>query len=84
VGAVVGLTAPDAPDIAARLPSSLLLAPGLGAQGGTFQDLRARFAGARGRVLPNASREVLRRGPDRAALAAAIADHAKAAADALA
>ena len=83
VGAVVGLTAPDAPEIAARLPASLLLAPGLGAQGGSFKDLRARFAAARGRVLPSASREVLRHGPDRAALAAAIADHAQAAADAL-
>jgi orotidine-5'-phosphate decarboxylase len=84
IGAVVGLTAPDAPELAERLPASLLLAPGLGTQGGTFADLRTRFAAARERVLPSASREVLRHGPDRAALAAAIAEHVKGAADALA
>jgi len=84
IGAVVGLTAFDASELAERLPSSLLLAPGLGAQGGSFDELRARFAGVRGRVLPSSSRDVLRRGPERVALAAAIADQAKAAADALA
>ncbi|MGD8859444.1 MAG: orotidine-5'-phosphate decarboxylase [Myxococcales bacterium] len=75
VGAVVGVTAKDAEDIVARLPHSLLLAPGLGAQGGTFEDVARRFAGARERVLPCSGRGVLRTGPDVKALASAIAAH---------
>ena len=83
-GAVVGLTADLAPDITARLPRSLLLAPGLGAQGGTYEQLRERFAAARGRVLPSSSRGLLSQGPDPKRLAQAIREHCTRSAEALA
>jgi orotidine-5'-phosphate decarboxylase len=47
-----------------------VLAPGLGAQGGTPADL-ARLFGADRAVVPTVSRDVLAAGPDRAALRAA-------------
>ena len=75
VGAVVGLTAEAIPETLARLPRSLILAPGLGAQGGTIEDLVRRFASVRSRVLPCSGREVLAAGPDRTRLRAAIGDH---------
>ena len=79
VGAVIGLTASDAPELVERLPRSLLLAPGLGAQGGSFDQLASRFASAKQRVLPSSSRGVLAAGPDERALATAIAEHCRAA-----
>jgi orotidine-5'-phosphate decarboxylase len=48
-----------------------VLAPGLGAQGGTPADLAARFAGVAGVVLPSVSRALLGKGPDQGALRAA-------------
>jgi len=48
-----------------------VLAPGLGAQGGTPADLAARFAGVAGVVLPAVSRALLGKGPDQGALRAA-------------
>jgi orotidine-5'-phosphate decarboxylase len=48
-----------------------ILAPGLGAQGGRPEDLRAVFGAALANVLPSWSREVLSAGPDPAALRAA-------------
>ena len=84
IGAVVGLTAEHCAEIAARLPRSLILAPGLGAQGGTFEQLGARFAAARARVLPSASRGLLAHGPDERKLQAAIREHCARAAEALA
>jgi orotidine-5'-phosphate decarboxylase len=84
VSAVVGLTAEGAPALVEKLPRSLVLAPGLGAQGGTVADLRARFATARERVLPTASREVLRKGPDVQALSDAIAEQCARCSEALA
>lgn len=68
IGAVVGSTLTRAdlggdPDVGGPL-----LAPGIGAQGGTAAGLRALFGDALPRVLPSASREVLRHGPDPAAL----------------
>ena len=48
-----------------------ILAPGVGAQGGTADDVRRIFAGSLRAVLPSVSREVLRRGPDVRALHAA-------------
>jgi len=46
-----------------------LLAPGYGAQGGTAADLARIFGAAARAVLPSSSRELLRHGPDVAALA---------------
>ncbi|KNX37310.1 orotidine-5'-phosphate decarboxylase [Luteipulveratus halotolerans] len=48
-----------------------LLAPGLGAQGATIDDVRRGFGAAEGQVLPAASRSLLGHGPDVAALRAA-------------
>ena len=45
-----------------------LLSPGVGAQGGTSEDLRRVFGDALPNVLPASSREVLSAGPDVAAL----------------
>jgi orotidine-5'-phosphate decarboxylase len=84
VGAVVGVTAERAPAIASRLPASLILAPGLGAQGGTWEVVRERFAGARDRVVPTSSRGVLAAGPDVAKLGLAIREHAERAREVLA
>ena len=83
IGAVVGTTSENAPQLVARLPRSLVLAPGIGAQGASFADLAARFANAKERVLPSVSRALLARGPDERALRKAITEHCSAAAEAL-
>lgn len=60
VGAVAGANIEGpAIETLARLPRSLLLAPGIGAQGATFDDLARNFGGAVHRVLPSVSRGVL-------------------------
>lgn len=61
VGAVIGATVgevPADPDVGGPL-----LAPGLGAQGGTPADLRKVFGSALHQVLPSSSRQVLAAGP---------------------
>jgi orotidine-5'-phosphate decarboxylase len=69
VGVVVGATLSSPPDVAAL--NGPVLVPGVGAQGGRPEELRG-FAGARpGQLLPAVSREILRAGPDAAALRAA-------------
>ncbi|WP_269217243.1 orotidine-5'-phosphate decarboxylase [Nocardioides sp. cx-173] len=69
-GAVVGATIGDTGlDFAFNGP---VLAPGYGAQGGTAEDIRRIFGPAAGRVLASSSREVLRLGPDRAAMREAV------------
>jgi len=50
-----------------------LLVPGLGAQGGTADDLRRLFGHVWDHVVPASSRGVLAAGPDVAALRAAAA-----------
>ena len=73
VGVVIGATVGRTDLDLSRL-NGPVLAPGLGAQGGTVADLRRLFDGISGLVLPSSSRDVLRHGPDVAALrAAAIA-----------
>ena len=75
VGLVVGATvAQQAKDLGIDLARSraALLAPGLGAQGATVQDLRNGFAEAYPQVVPNSSRGILRAGPNRTALVEAI------------
>jgi len=68
-GAVVGATIDGTGhDFAINGP---LLAPGVGAQGGTADDVRRIFGAAAGNVLPSTSRDVLRAGPEVAALRAA-------------
>jgi orotidine-5'-phosphate decarboxylase len=64
-GAVVGATIGSTDeDLAFNGP---VLAPGFGAQGGTIADVRRLF-GSAAAVLPSSSREVLRLGPDPAAM----------------
>lgn len=68
-GAVVGATLDDADKVLERLPTSLILAPGIGAQGATMADLRSRFGRAAAkRTLPNVSRQVAAAGPSKRAL----------------
>jgi orotidine-5'-phosphate decarboxylase len=84
VGAVVGLTAEGASEIASHLARSLILAPGLGAQGGSFEQIAQRFSSAKERVLPSSSRGVLAHGPDLGPLQQAVREHCTRTADALA
>jgi orotidine-5'-phosphate decarboxylase len=49
-----------------------VLAPGFGAQGATTGDLRALFGPGLPGVLPASSRDLLRHGPDAAALRQAV------------
>ena len=66
-GATIGQTGADF----SRLNGSIL-APGLGAQGGTADDLVAVFGPALPLVLPTTSREVMAAGPDPQALRGAV------------
>jgi orotidine-5'-phosphate decarboxylase len=69
-GAVVGATIEttgESLDIAGPL-----LVPGIGAQGGTADDVRRIFGDVLANVLPSSSREILGAGPDVAALRAAV------------
>jgi orotidine-5'-phosphate decarboxylase len=71
IGMVVGATVGTAvQDLGLDLAGSAapLLAPGLGAQGGTPQALRDTFGDALPQVLGTSSREVLSAGPDLASL----------------
>ena len=72
LGAVIGATCVDAAQTVVRLPRSLVLAPGVGAQGASFNDVADRLAGARGRVLPSVSRAVLANGGAVAEIRAAL------------
>lgn len=70
VGVVIGATHEHGLDLSAL--NGAVLAPGLGAQGAGPADVRMRFAGLQGIVLPAASRSVLQAGPDVAALRGAV------------
>ncbi len=74
VGAVVGATCDDAAAIVEALPVSCILAPGVGAQGASVDDVRERMRAARGRVLPSVSRAVLARGAEPASMREMIAE----------
>jgi orotidine-5'-phosphate decarboxylase len=67
VGATIGRTGADF----SRLNGSILV-PGMGAQGGTAENLAEVFGSARRLVLPSTSREILSAGPDPDALRAAV------------
>jgi len=62
VGVVVGATVRGVDHDLAKV-NGPILAPGLGAQGGTPEDLRRVFGDALGVVLPAYAREVLQNGP---------------------
>jgi orotidine-5'-phosphate decarboxylase len=76
VGAVMGATIDD-PDTGtlSHLSNALILAPGIGAQGATFDDLNRNFRPAIDRVLPAVSRGILSAGPSPSRLRDAIARH---------
>jgi orotidine-5'-phosphate decarboxylase len=61
-GAVVGATIGDV-EVDLDIDGPLLV-PGIGAQGGTADDVRRIFDGVLDRVLPSSSREILGAGPD--------------------
>ncbi|PZS35472.1 MAG: orotidine-5'-phosphate decarboxylase [Pseudonocardiales bacterium] len=67
VGATIGST-----DVDLTKLNGPFLVPGIGAQGGTADDVRRIFGDALPRAVPSVSREVLRHGPDVAALRAAV------------
>ena len=74
IGVVVGATIVPPTDIG---PEHLdvngpLLVPGIGAQGGTVEDVRRIFGPACRHVLPSSSREILGAGPDRSRLHDAV------------
>lgn len=62
IGAVVGPTHME-PALDLRAAQGLFLAPGVGAQGATSEDVARVFAACPDRVIPSASRSLLR-GPD--------------------
>jgi orotidine-5'-phosphate decarboxylase len=71
LGVVVGATTGDTDTDFSHLNGPILV-PGVGAQGGTADDVRRIFGVGRCGVLPSVSREVLRHGPDPAELRAAV------------
>jgi orotidine-5'-phosphate decarboxylase len=75
VGAVIGPAPVDPPlDPSALVAANaLVLAPGVGAQGATPDDVARTFAACPDRVMPSASRSLLAAGPDPAALGDAAA-----------
>jgi orotidine-5'-phosphate decarboxylase len=79
VGATVGRTGVDLTQV-----NGPLLAPGLGAQGGTIADLEVVFGNDLSAVLPTTSREVLQAGPSVTGLRSAAAELAGRLRDALA
>jgi len=77
IGVVFGATC-ETRDYDLRAFGGPILAPGLGAQGATVDDISKRFAGYADRVLPTASRSVLGAGPDVAAMRTAASELATA------
>jgi orotidine-5'-phosphate decarboxylase len=69
VGVVVGATLADPPDVGGL--GGPVLVPGVGAQGGRSEALGGLGGARPGQLLPAVSRDVLRAGPDVAALRAA-------------
>lgn len=78
IGAVIGATFSTEAECSAAqrtiscLPASLFLVPGLGAQGGTFEDISNIFGAALSRVIPTSSRSVLKEGPNLDSLRCAL------------
>ena len=77
IGPVGAVVAPLDPPLDLAAANALFLAPGLGAQGATPNDVARTFAACPERVMPSASRSLLAAGPDPRALkhaAAALGD----------
>ncbi len=72
VGAVIGPTHMR-PELDLAAAQCLFLAPGIGAQGATPEDVATVFAACPDRVMPSASRSLLTAGPDVSRLRDAIA-----------
>ncbi len=72
VGAVIG-PAHMQPELDLAAAHCLFLAPGVGAQGATPQDVAAVFAACPDRVMPSASRSLLAAGPEVSRLQDAVA-----------
>ena len=70
VGVVIGATHEHGLELSGL--NGPVLAPGLGAQGGTPVELAVRFGELTGVLLPSVSRAWLEKGPDQAALRAAV------------
>lgn len=69
LGAVVGATlGEEAGRLAAMMPTGLILAPGIGAQGASIADLAEIFGDSVKRVIPSASRSIYSGGSSKAAL----------------
>jgi orotidine-5'-phosphate decarboxylase len=68
VGAVVGATIGGPVDAELLDVNGPLLVPGIGAQGGTLDDVRRIFGSAVSNVLPSISRDILGAGPGKQAL----------------
>jgi orotidine-5'-phosphate decarboxylase len=83
IGAVIGATVGDTRHDFTSI-NGPLLAPGIGAQGGTPAGLRDVFGSDLSAVLPSASREILSAGPDPVSLRAAAARILSACRDAVA
>jgi orotidine-5'-phosphate decarboxylase len=73
VGAVFGATM-DTDEFKLDAMRGPILAPGLGAQGASPDDIARRFAQCRDLVLPTASRSISSAGPDISSIRRAIAD----------
>jgi orotidine-5'-phosphate decarboxylase len=71
LGVVVGATIGSADADLSKVNGAFLV-PGIGAQGGTPDDVRRIFGAALPNAVPSVSREVLRHGPDVAALRHAV------------
>jgi orotidine-5'-phosphate decarboxylase len=71
LGVVVGATIGPA-EVDFRTLNGPFLVPGIGAQGGTAADVQRIFGAATRHVVPSASREILRHGPDVAELRMAV------------
>lgn len=70
IGVVVGATLAEAPELSQI--NGMILMPGLGAQGGTVEDVKRLTGDSFRLVSPNVSRSVLQAGPEIADLRAAV------------
>jgi orotidine-5'-phosphate decarboxylase len=76
-GVVIGATI-ESTDVDLQALNGPFLVPGIGAQGGTVDDVRRLFGTALPAVVPSVSREVLKHGPDVGALRDAVAAQSEA------